>query len=145
MALLQTYISNRMMAKNNPDAAAGMGAMKVTLYIMPLFSLFLAFTIPAGAGFYWTISYFYGIIQTVVLNKLYSPDKLRAQAEAEYAARMKQVEIEAKRVRDTDKDDSIHEYNGEQLSQKEINRRKLAEARRQDAIKYGEEYKDDDD
>ena len=57
---------------------------------------------------------------------------------------MKQVEIEAKKVRDTDKDDSIHEYNGEQLSQKEINRRKLAEARRQDALKYGEEYKDDD-
>ena len=47
-------------------------------------------------------------------------------------------------MRDTEKDDSIHEYNGEQLSQKEINRRKLAEARRQDALKYGEEYKDDD-
>ncbi|MDE6030029.1 MAG: YidC/Oxa1 family membrane protein insertase [Oscillospiraceae bacterium] len=144
MALLQTFISNKTMAKNNPEAAAGMGAMKVTLYIMPLFSLFLAFTIPAGAGFYWTISYFYGIIQTLVLNKLYNPERLKAQAEAEYALRMKQVEIEAKRVRDTDKDDSIHEYNGEQLSQKEINRRKLAEARRQDAIKYGEEYKDDD-
>ncbi len=145
MALLQTFISNKMMAKNNPDAAASMGAMKVTLYVMPLFSLFLAFTIPAGAGFYWTISYFYGIIQTVVLNKLYSPAKLKAQAEAEYAARMKQVEIEAQKVRDTDKDESVHEYNGEQLSQKEINRRKLAEARRQDAIKYGEEYKEDDD
>ena len=144
MALLQTFISNKMMSKNNPDAAAGMGAMKITLYIMPLFSLFLAFTIPAGAGFYWTISYVYGIIQTVVLNKLYSPDKLKAQAEAEYALRMKQVEIEAKKVLDTDKDDSVHEYDGEQLSQKEINRRKLAEARRQDALKYGEEYKDDD-
>lgn len=144
MALVQTFISNKMMSKNNPEAASGMGAMKITLYIMPLFSLFLAFTIPAGAGFYWTISYFYGIIQTVALNKLYSPDKLKAQAEAEYAARMKQVEIEAKKVRDTDKDDSVHEFNGEQLSQKEINRRKLAEARRQDAIKYGEEYKDDD-
>lgn len=144
MALLQTFISNKMMSKNNPDAAAGMGAMKITLYIMPLFSLFLAFTIPAGAGFYWTISYVYGIIQTVVLNKLYSPDKLKAQAEAEYALRMKQVDIEAKKVLDTDKDDSVHEYDGEQLSQKEINRRKLAEARRQDALKYGEEYKDDD-
>ena len=59
------------------------------------------------AGFYWTISYVYGIIQTVVLNKLYSPDKLKAQAEAEYALRMKQVDIEAKKVLDTDKDDSV--------------------------------------
>ena len=35
----------------------------------------------------------------------------------------------------------------EELTQKEINRRKLAEARRRDAEKYGEEYVDvtDDD
>ncbi len=145
MSLLQMFISNRMMAKNNPDAAQGMGAMKITMYIMPLFSLWLAFTIPAGAGFYWTISYVFGIIQTIILNKLYSPDKLRAQAEAEYAAKMKVIEAEASRIRDTDNDNSIHEYKGEKLTQKEINRRKLAEARRQDAIKYGEDYDEDKD
>ena len=111
---------------------------------MPLFSLFLAFTIPAGAGFYWTISYLFGIIQTVVLNKLYSPEKLRAQAEAEYAARMKVVNVTADKPSGSD-DNSVHEYNGEQLTQKEINRRKLAEARRQDAEKYGEEYHDEDE
>lgn len=143
MALLQTVISNRMMAKNNPEAASSMGAMKVSLYIMPLFSLWLAFTIPAGAGFYWTISYVFGIIQTIVLNKLYSPEKLRAEAESEYNARMKQVNVSASKV--TDADNTTVEYNGEKLTQKEINRRKLAEARRQDAIKYGEEYHDDDD
>ena len=33
-------------------------------------------------------------------------------------------------------------YKGEMLSQKEINRRRLAEARRRDAEKYGEEYKE---
>ncbi len=145
MSLLQMFISNRMMAKNNPDAAQSMGAMKITMYIMPLFSLWLAFTIPAGAGFYWTISYVFGIIQTIVLNKLYSPEKLKAQAEAEYAAKMKVVEAQASRVRDTDNDNSVHEYKGEKLTQKEINRRKLAEARRQDALKYGEEYDEDKD
>ncbi|MGN1423072.1 MAG: membrane protein insertase YidC [Oscillospiraceae bacterium] len=143
MALLQTFISNKMMEKTNPNAAAGMGAMKITMYIMPLFSLWLAFTIPAGAGFYWTISYVFGIIQTIVLNKLYSPEKLKAEAEAEYAERMKQVNVSATKV--TDADNSTIEYNGEKLTQKEINRRKLAEARRQDALKYGEEYHDDDD
>jgi YidC/Oxa1 family membrane protein insertase len=143
MALLQTYISTKISEKNNPGA--NMGSMKVTLYIMPLFSLFLAFTIPAGAGFYWTISYAFGIVQTIVLNKLYSPEKLKAQAEAEYAERMKTVNTQAVKVRDTDKDNSVHEYNGEQLTQKEINRRKLAEARKADAIKYGEEYNENDD
>lgn len=144
MALVQTFVSNKMMEKNNPEAASTMGSMKVTMYIMPLFSLFLAFTIPAGAGFYWTISYLFGIIQTVVLNKLYSPEKLRAQAEAEYAARMKVVNVTADKPSGSD-DNSVHEYNGEQLTQKEINRRKLAEARRQDAEKYGEEYHDEDE
>lgn len=145
MALLQTFLSNRLMAQNNPEASSAMGGMKITMYIMPVFSLFLAFTIPAGAGFYWTISYVFGIIQTLILNKLYSPEKLRAQAEAEYAARMDAAKEQAKRIRDTDKDNSVHEYNGEQLTQKEINRRRLAEARRQDALKYGEEYKEDED
>ncbi len=112
---------------------------------MPVFSLFIAFTVPAGAGFYWTISYVFGIGQTILLNKLYSPAKLRAQAEAEYNERMKKVEIEAQRVRDTDNDNTIVEVNGEKLTQKEINRRRLAEARRQDAIKYGEEYIEDED
>lgn len=145
MALIQTFISNKYMEMNNPEAASTMGTMKITMYIMPVFSLVLAFTIPAGAGFYWTISYAYGIIQTVILNKLYSPEKLRAQAEAEYAEKMKQINVNASRVRDTDKDNTISEYNGEQLTQKEINRRKLAEARKADALKYGEEYIDDDE
>lgn len=145
MALVQTFVSNKMMVKSNPEAAASMGSMKVTMYIMPLFSLFLAFTIPAGAGFYWTISYFFGILQTVVLNKLYSPEKLKAQAEAEYNARMKVVDVTANNSSGSSDDNSMHEYKGEQLTQKEINRRKLAEARRQDAEKYGEEYHDDDE
>ena len=58
---------------------------------------------------------------------------------------MKQINVAASRVRDTDKDNTIREYNGEQLTQKEINRRKLAEARKADALKYGEEYIDDDE
>lgn len=143
MALVQTFISNKYMAVSNPEAASSMGAMKITMYIMPVFSLWLAFTIPAGAGFYWTISYAYGIIQTIILNKLYSPEKLRAEAEAEYAAKMKTINVSASKVRDAD--NALREYNGEQLTQKEINRRKLAEARKADALKYGEEYHDDDD
>lgn len=142
MALVQTYISNKMMEQNNPEAAATMGTMKITMYTMPLFSLFLAFTIPAGAGFYWTISYAFGIIQTIVLNKLYSPAKLKAQAETEYAARQKTVNVTATKVTD---DSELKDYNGEKLTQKEINRRKLAEARKADALKYGEEYHDDDE
>ena len=149
MAFLQTFITNRINAKSNPAQAAmaGMGAMKVMMYVMPLLSLWIAFTVPAGAGFYWTISYVFGIIQTLVLNKLYNPIKLREQAEAEWKAQYgnskhskkeKSVDVEAVKVVDED-------GNEETLSQKELNRRKLAAARKAQAEKYGEEYHDDDE
>ena len=142
-SLLQSFISNRHMEQNNPGQVGG--GMKLTMYILPIFSLILVFSVPAGAGFYWTISYVFGIAQTIILNKLYNPQKLRAQAEAEYNERMKRIEIEAKKIRNSDDDNTVSEYKGEKLTQKEINRRKLAEARRQDAIKYGEEYIEDDE
>ncbi len=143
LSLVQTFISNKTLEENNNGVSMGNG-MKLTMYIMPIFSLFFVFSVPAGAGFYWTISYVFGIAQTLILNKLFNPQKLRAQAQAEYEERMKVISAQAKRVRDTDKDESIHEYNGEKLTQKEINRKRLAEARRQDALKYGEEYIEDD-
>ena len=149
MAFLQTFITNKINAKTNPAAAemAGMGVMKVMMYVMPLISLWIAFTVPAGAGFYWTVTYAFGIIQTLALNKLYNPIKLREQAEAEWKAQYgnqkrskkeKSVEVEAVKVTDEN-------GNEETVSQKELNRRRLAAARKAQAEKYGEEYHDDDD
>ena len=138
MSLLQTFISQRIMMQSNPDAAKTMGTMKIMLYIMPLMSLWIAFTVPAGAGFYWTVSYLFGIIQTVLLNKLFNPAKLREKAQAEIDAMNKVVTVEAVKVI---KEDGTEEI----LSQKEINRRKLAAARKADAEKYGEEYNEEDD
>ena len=135
-ALAQTFLSNYNMKKNNPEAASMGGCMKGMMYIMPLFSLWLAFTVPAGAGFYWTVSYAFGILQTLILDKLYNPKKLREAAAAELAAKDKVIKIKA------EKETKITEE--EALSQKEENRRRLAEARKADALKYGEEYNEDD-
>lgn len=139
LALAQTFISNINMKKNNPDAMKSMGCMNVMMYGMPLISLWIAFSVPAGAGFYWAVSYVFGIAQTLILNKLYNPLKLKEQALAEYELKNKIVSVEAV------KEKVIDEETGEVLTQKEINRRKLAEARKADALKYGEEYKEDDD
>ena len=127
------------MKKSNPEAGKSMGCMNVMMYIMPFVSLWIAFSVPAGAGFYWAISYIFGIAQTLILNKLYNPQTLREKALAEYELNNKVVTVEAV------KEKVIDEETGEVLTQKEINRRKLAEARKADALKYGEEYKDDDD
>lgn len=142
MALLQTFISQRLMNQTNPDAAKAMGPMRIMLFAMPLMSLWIAFSVPAGAGFYWTVSYLFGIIQTILLNKLYNPTKLRKEAEAELdakaKAKAKTVNVDAIKVVNADGTEEI-------LTQKEINRRKLAAARKADAEKYGEEYNEDDD
>lgn len=149
LSLAQTIITQKISEKSNPAMAQVGGGMKVMLYAMPLFSLWIAFTVPAGVGFYWSISYAFGIVQTLLLNKMYNPEKLREQAEKEYKEQNKNKKIEATAtVSEPDPTDKFaYDENGNRLSQKEINRRRLAEARRQDAEKYGEEYievKDDD-
>lgn len=157
LAFAQTFITNKITAKNNPEQAAmtGTGCMKVVMYIMPLFSLWIAFTVPAGAGFYWSISYLFGIAQTLILNKLYNPAKLREQFAAEWEAahpskKSKKkntnntVEVEAVSVTDSDEGDNGETSADLNLSQKEIDRRRLAAARKAQAEKYGEEYHDDD-
>ena len=142
-SMAQTLISMKTM---DMSAAGGnSGCMKATFFIMPIFSIVLVFTVPAGAGFYWTISYAFGILQTLLLNKVYSPAKLRAQAEAEYNERMKNAAKEEKRKRQAEDLSEVSDYEGEKLTQKEINRRKLAAARKADAEKYGEEYHEDED
>lgn len=162
LAFAQTFITNKLQSVNNPEMSqmAGMGPMKVVMYIMPLFSLWIAFTVPAGAGFYWAISYLFGIIQTLALNKLYNPQKLREQFAAEWEAAHptkkgkkknnanRTIDIEAESVTDEEDEETNNKSNAvkeEKLSQKEINRRKLAAARKAQAEKYGEEYHDDDD
>ncbi len=51
-----------------------MGSMNMMLYIMPLFSVWIAFSYPAGIGFYWICSSLVGLIQMFVLNKIYTPE-----------------------------------------------------------------------
>lgn len=144
LSLAQTFISNRNMRKQNPDTMKSMGSMNIMLWIMPFMSLWIAFTVPAGAGFYWAISYAFGIGQTFLLNKLYDPAKLRQEAEEE----IRELEKAAKRKPKPSQEivTVINEDGSEEvLSQKELNRRKLAAARKADAEKYGEEYHEGDD
>ena len=147
-SVAQTLISQHFNRINNPETAdaGGMG-MKFMIYSMPVISLMIAFSVPAGVGLYWSISYAVGIIQALLLQKFYNPAKIREKVEAEYKAnRKKQQEVVTTAVvtdAETGKETVVKKT--ETLSQKEINRRKLAEARKADALKYGEEYNEDDE
>lgn len=148
----QMIISQRISRKQNPAMADQPGSAKIMLYMMPFVSLWIAFTVPAGAGFYWAVSYLFSIVQSLLTAKFWPAEKIRAQAKAKMEAAAAQKEQKAKVVivdadgNETEKTQRLSELSQKEL--KELNRRKLEAARRADAEKYGEEYvesPDDDD
>ena len=100
-ALLQSVISMRyskaaMSQEQQQMAGCSNGMM---MYGMPIFSLIIAFTVPGGVALYWVFSNLLGIVQTVILNKMYNPAKARAQAEIEYAERRRKKAEDKERLR----------------------------------------------
>lgn len=86
-------------------------------------------------GLYWIYSNLFMLLQSFILYKVYNPQKFIAEYE------QKQLEAKKKKVVEV----PVEREDGEgtekrALSQKEIDRMRLAEARRRDAEKYGEEY-----
>ena len=145
-SVLVSWVSMRQSAAAAGDNAAAAGMSKGMMLMMPLMSAWISFVVPAGLGVDWVISNLLMALQTFLLNRYMNPAKLAAKAQAEYEAKKeadRQAKIEAKkRARERGEKDI-----DTALSQKEINRIKLAEARKRDAEKYGEVYKEvtDDD
>ena len=139
-------------------------SMKTMMYLMPLMSLWIAFSVPCGVGIYWIIGNLLAIVQTVILNKFYSP----ARYKAEYEEQVRRIEEQKKKDREERKKrnggkklpEEIEEENAAKaeakrktpatpdaekaaeayMTSKELNRKRLAEARKRDAEKYGDEY-----
>ncbi len=143
MSLAQMIISQIIQKKTNPDMPEQPGCAKFTLYIMPLFSLYIAFQVPAGAGFYWAMSYLFGILQSLVVYKFWPTEKLKEQARKELEKKNVNLTATATVV---DIDEQGNEIKVSKkmtdMSAKEIKeyqRKKLEEARKADAEKYGDE------
>ncbi len=150
-AMAQTIIQQSIQKKQNPQMAAMQGNSKFMFYFMPFVSVWISFSVPAGAGFYWALSYLFSLIQTVVTAKFWPADKIRAEAKAKMEAMAAQKEQRAKVVtvdaegNETEKVQRLSELTQKEI--KELNRKKLEAARKADAEKYGEEYipSEDDD
>ena len=150
--LILTFISQRYQKKNNPAAAStGMG-MNLMLYIMPLFSFYIAFRFPVGLGLYWTLSSFYSLIQTVVLNKIYTPEKVEAMAEKDAKKKgfyQKALEMQQQQagVSSSEKPVDDEEFDEDRKltksERKQAELKRLQEARKRMAEKYGDEYSED--
>ena len=63
---------------NNPDQTAtkSLGCMTV---FMAAFSLYFVISYPAGIGIYWIASGIFGLLTSIVVNKIYTPKKMAAK------------------------------------------------------------------
>lgn len=143
MSLLQTIVSQIIQKKTNPEMAQQQGCAKYMLFIMPLFSLYIAFQVPAGVGFYWACSYVFSLVQSLIIYKFWPNDKLKAQAQAELDAKNVNLTATATVV-DVDENGNEVKVSKKMADMtakeiKEYQRRKLEEARKADAEKYGDE------
>ena len=62
---LSQAISGQQMDQDNPMA----GTMKSMNIMMPLFSVYIVFTLPTGIGLYWIVSAVVRCIQQIMINK----------------------------------------------------------------------------
>ncbi len=88
--------SQLVVQKLNGNAQSGQGCMKVMIFALPLFSAYIAYTVPAAVGFYWICSTVFGFVQSLIMHRYFGPDMLVARSEA---ARIALLEQEESRVR----------------------------------------------
>lgn len=73
MAGLTQFISVKLQPQPEVDPSNQMAnSMKTMTYTMPLFSVFMGFTLPAGLGLYWAISAVVRCAQQLAINKYLS-------------------------------------------------------------------------
>lgn len=108
------------------------GAMKWMPWIMSAFFVYVTFTIPVAFSLYYTISNILMLVQSLILKKIYDPEKIKAEINAEIEAKK-----EAKKKRKTI---TVTDENGQEVekavTESELARIRLAKARQMDEEKY---------
>ncbi|MDR2654951.1 MAG: YidC/Oxa1 family membrane protein insertase [Oscillospiraceae bacterium] len=143
MSLFSEYVRRRSAPKGS--AVGGGGTMIMMFLLGPVMSLWIGFGFPAGINIYWIIRNIFSLMQEVVLELVMPQKVLVEKATAQMKENQAKARGKARQVRKKpDVKENLEDYE-EFLSVKEANRRKLAEARKRAAEKYGEEYVEADD
>ena len=90
--LLMSVIMMKQQPQQNASAAR---STKMMMYFMPLFSVYIAFLMPAALGVYWIAQSAFSLIQELVLNKFFKTRleaEETAREEARQADRQKRIE-----------------------------------------------------
>ena len=97
-AMLTSVVMYIRQRKTNPEMAKNpsMGCMT---FMSPLMSLWFAFLFPAGVGVYWVMSNIVSFIQTILLNWLYSPEKVIARLMVDETVERRSREANVKKLK----------------------------------------------
>ena len=131
--LLSTHISMKASGQQMQ------GSMKLTMYMMPLMYLFFCFTYPLAFSLYYVISNIVMTVQTQVMRKVYDPEKMRKEIEAQIAEKKKQEKRGVKNTTVKVTDPKTGKTTEKNLSASEMNKRRLEYARRLDEERYKDE------
>ena len=134
IAAVTMCISQVLSTKMSGQQAQMQGSMKVMMLVMNLMFVTFCFNAPVGFSLYYGVSNVVQIFQSYVTYKIYSPEKFKAQYEAELAA--KRAEKKKKRT-------VTVELNGKQIEKEvtlgEANKLRLEMARQREAELYKDE------
>lgn len=124
-SLISMYFTKQGTAKG--EKQPGQGCSNVMLVIlMPLFSLYITFIVPGGVGIYWICSNLIAILQTIILNMIYNPAKIRAKAEAEYEERRRKKAEDKKRLAEARRKEEEERVQAEKAERKEAQAKEKA-------------------
>ena len=124
-SLISMYFTKQGTAKG--EKQPGQGCSNVMLVIlMPLFSLYITFIVPGGVGIYWICSNLIAILQTIILNMIYNPAKIRAKAEAEYEERRRKKAEDKKRLAEARRKEEEERVQAEKAEREEAQAKEKA-------------------
>ena len=155
LQLVMTLYSQYINKKKNPDQP-NMGCMNVMLYVMPIFSIWFAFNVPAGVGFYWACSSLVSLLIQIGLNRYFTPERIEKICESDnekykkkygstgkksFSQRMMEAQNQAAAMNaPSSRDAATKDMSKKEKSEYESQR--IQEARRRMAEKYGDDYSD---
>ena len=137
LAIVTMFLSTHISMKASGQQMQG--SMKLTMYMMPLMYLFFCFTVPCAFSLYYVVSNILMTVQSLLMKKIYDPEKMKAEVQAEMAARKKEQKRGVKSTTIKVRDEKTGEMVEKNISASEMNKRRLEYARKLDEERYKDE------
>ena len=137
LAIVTMFLSTHVSMKASGQEMQG--SMKLTMYMMPLMYLFFCFTVPCAFSLYYVVSNILMTVQSIVMKKIYDPEKMKQEVLEQMAARKKEEKRGVKNTTIKVTDEKTGKTVEKNISASEMNKRRLEHARQLDEERYKDE------